>query len=171
MRYLPLTLFLALVFLLLTGNRDPGTIILALIGGFVIGRTTHPGIGLLDWRNLPAILAASVRYIVRQLRDLFMSGIQVARLVWRPDQLRPGVLAISSNFSDAKGVALSAHAITMTPGTVVMELDREGVMYTHCLDINDAGEIAEDAQAVRHDTLEVIFSANRRPARSKQRKG
>ena len=34
--------------------------------------------------------------------------------------------------------ALSAHAVSLTPGELVVEIDDEGVMYTHCLDASRA---------------------------------
>ena len=69
------------------------------------------------------------------LYDLIVSGIQVARIVLDPKlPIQQGIIAIPTNCESETAQALSAHAITLTPGELVVEMGEEGVMYTHVLD-------------------------------------
>jgi multicomponent Na+:H+ antiporter subunit E len=56
------------------------------------------------------------------------------------------------------GTALSAHAITLAPGEMVVEMDEKGVMYTSCLDTTNSEKYIEDAQKIRKDLLQKIFT-------------
>jgi multisubunit Na+/H+ antiporter MnhE subunit len=53
--------------------------------------------------------------------------------------------------------ALSAHAITLTPGEMVVEVAEDGTMYTHMLDATDADEHVREAQELRETMLNKIF--------------
>jgi multicomponent Na+:H+ antiporter subunit E len=56
------------------------------------------------------------------------------------------------------GTALSAHAITLAPGEMVVEIDERGVMYTSCLDKTNSEKYTEDAQRMRKNLLQKIFA-------------
>jgi multicomponent Na+:H+ antiporter subunit E len=71
--------------------------------------------------------------------------------------LRQGIIAIPSGCQSELGTALSAHAITLTPGEMVVEIDADGVMYTHALDVSAAETAVLDAQTQRRDLLAKIF--------------
>jgi multicomponent Na+:H+ antiporter subunit E len=84
----------------------------------------------------------------------------VARVVLTPGvSLRQGIIAIPAETSSDLGRALSAHAITVTPGEMVVEMDEEGTMYTHCLDATAAAETAVAHQRQRRAMLERILGA------------
>ena len=53
--------------------------------------------------------------------------------------------------------ALSAHALSVTPGELVIGIDDDGMMYTHCLDATHSAEYTAQAQAMRRDLLSKIF--------------
>jgi multicomponent Na+:H+ antiporter subunit E len=90
--------------------------------------------------------------------DIVRNGIRVARIVLDPRlPIRPGIIAIPAGMKTELGVALSAHAITVTPGEQVAEIGDDGVMYTHCLDAVTSAEGAEEAQRKRRAMLESIF--------------
>jgi hypothetical protein len=53
---------------------------------------------------------------------------------------------------------LCAHAITLTPGEMVVEMDEKGVMYTNFLDDTHAEQYVIDAQKMHRDVLQKIFT-------------
>ena len=57
----------------------------------------------------------------------------------------------------ALATALSAHALSISPGEVVVEIDPNGVMYTHVLDVTHSAEYQEQAQQMRNDLLSKII--------------
>jgi multicomponent Na+:H+ antiporter subunit E len=52
---------------------------------------------------------------------------------------------------------LSAHAITLTPGELVLGIDDQGVLYVHCLDVTQSAAYAAEAQQLRQELLSKIF--------------
>jgi multicomponent Na+:H+ antiporter subunit E len=112
-----------------------------------------------DWRRLPLSVFALMRYLVKLVYDVVASGIQVARIVMDPAlPIKPGIVSIPSECESEMGTALSAHAITLAPGEMVVEIDEKGVMYTSCLDTTNSEKYVEDAQKIRKDLLQKIFT-------------
>lgn len=116
------------------------------------------GKGERECRGILAALPAILQYAVILGFDLIRSGIQVARIVLTPEMpIRPGILPVPSECRSDLGRALSAHAVTLTPGQLVVGMDDDGVMYTHCLDVTGALESLSRAQKVRERLLHRIF--------------
>jgi multicomponent Na+:H+ antiporter subunit E len=99
-----------------------------------------------------------VRYLAILAADVVKSGIGVARIVLDPAlPIKPGIITIPSCCESELGSALSAHALSITPGELVIGIDEAGVMYTHCLDATHSAEYTAQAQAMRRDLLSKIF--------------
>lgn len=151
---------LLLVYLALTASLAPLNIV---VGVLVCTAVTFllPGqhYRQMSWRSWPSANLAFGRYIIMLVKDLVVSGIQVARIVLSPRMsIRPGIIAIPSQTSSDLATAFSAHAITLTPGELVVEIDADGIMYTHCLDAPHAAITLAEAQEKRRLLLEKIFS-------------
>ena len=158
MTYIRLLLPLAAVYLLLTGNLEPINLLFGLAIGAGVTLLWRPRLGAGDWSYAPMSFLALAKYAGLLAVDVVRSGINVARVVLSPAlPIRPGIIAIPSNARSELGTALSAHAITITPGEMVMEIDEQGVMYTHCLNATDSEAKAAEAQQVRVGMLERIF--------------
>lgn len=159
MYYSRAIVLLALAYLALTANLELSNIIVGLLlatGIILLLRPERRPVNLK--RSLPAAIAFS-RYVLVLVYDLLVSGIQVARIVLDPAlPIKPGVVAIPSDCESELGTALSTHAITLTPGQMVVEIDEKAVMYTHCLNVTEAENLAAKAQKLRRDMLEKIFA-------------
>jgi len=117
--------------------------------------SSHLEMPLRDW---PSALWAFFRYVLILAWDLLVSGMQVARIVISPTiDIKPGIVAIPSKTESELATALSAHAITLTPGELVVEIGADCTMYTHVLDLTRAEEAISDAQTKRKELLEKIF--------------
>jgi multicomponent Na+:H+ antiporter subunit E len=104
------------------------------------------------------VVIALARYVGLAVYDLAVSGFQVARIVLDPrTEIRPGILAIPSDSESELGTALSAHALTLSPGELVLEIDDEGIMYTHVLDATDAESHLLEAERLRRDLLSKLL--------------
>ena len=72
---------------------------------------------------------------------MLSGGLFVARIILRRElQIDPGIIAVPSGCDSELASALSAHAISLSPGELVVEIDELGVMYTHALDITRSEE-------------------------------
>jgi len=159
MHFIRTILTLLVIYLALTGNLQASNIVL---GTLVAGAATlllRPQPGRTDLRRLPAAFWATVRYIAILAADVVKSGVGVARIVLDPKlPIRPGIVAIESGCQSELATALSAHALTITPGEMVIGIDENGVMYAHCLDATHSAEYAAEAQTMRRNLLSKIFA-------------
>ncbi|MBL8046781.1 MAG: Na+/H+ antiporter subunit E [Anaerolineales bacterium] len=152
------TVALWAAYLALTANLQISNLILGALLALGVAALGRPVLGQVPVKNLPAAAWALVQYLVFLIVDIIKCGIVVARIVLDPKlPIRPGVVAVRSHMGQW-GTALSAHAITITPGEMVVAISEDGVMYTHCLDAVNSGANADEAQAKRKVLLEKIVS-------------
>jgi len=158
MHYLTVILLLLFVYLEISSILESGNVVLGLLIAIGVTILVRPRRDRFKWGRLPSSFWALVKYLAILTYDLLKSGIQITWIVLSPKmRLRPGIVAIPAGCKSELGTALSAHAITLTPGELVVEMDEKGVMYTHCLDTTDAEKKVAAAQQMRRDLLEKIF--------------
>jgi len=151
-------LLLTAVYLALTANLQLSNIVVGLLLSSLILLLLRPATRAVNWRFWPSTTWALLRYLIVLAYDLVVSGIQVARIVLDPAlPIQQGNIAIPTNCQSETAQALSAHAITLTPGEMVVEMSEEGVMYTHVLDASHAEENVVEAQQMREQMLQKIL--------------
>ena len=158
MHYVRVMLPVLLVYLEASSNYEPRNLVVGFLVAAGITVMIRPRRSGTDWRRLPAAVAAAVKYVIILAADLIRSGIQVARIVLNPAlPIKPGIVAIPTGCESELGTALSAHAISLTPGELVIEMDEQGVMYTSCLDVTTSEKQVAEAQRLREDLLKKII--------------
>lgn len=146
-----------LAYLGLTANLEISNLIVGTVIAAGITALVRPEPGSTSIRRVFIFVWAFLQYLVILAYDLVKSGIVVARIVISPSlPIRPGIVAIPTEVRDDWAVALNAHALTLTPGEMVVEIDEQGVMYTHCLDATHAEEYILEAQELRQKLLKNI---------------
>lgn len=159
MKYVWPVAILTLIYLVLTSNFALNNIVAGIVVAVIVLLLFRPESGNLEWKRMPTAVFASIKYIIRLMVDLLVSGIQVARIVLSPTMaINPGIVAIPTTCESDLSRALSAHAITLTPGEMVVEVGENGTMYTHMLDVTDADEHVLEAQEMRETMLQKIFN-------------
>lgn len=91
--------------------------------------------------------AAALLYLTTFAEQLVVANWQVIKAVLRPDEIRPGVIAMPLHHASDAVVTLVANSITLTPGTLTLETERRGdiaILYVHALDLTDADGVRED---------------------------
>jgi len=91
--------------------------------------------------------AAAARYLRTFSKQLLVANWQVIKAVLRPGDIRPGILAMPLHHASDAVVTLVANSITLTPGTLTLDTDRQGdvaILYVHALDLTDAEGVRED---------------------------
>ena len=156
--YVRWVILLALVYLALTSNLELSNIVVALLLGTGVVALVRPTTRPTMPRNFVRSALALVRYVANLIHDLTVSGLEVARMVLSPSlPIRPGIIAIQAETETDRGLALSAHAVTLTPGEMVVEIGDDHVMYTHVLDATHAEEYIKEALALQRELLDEIF--------------
>ncbi|HRO25714.1 MAG TPA: Na+/H+ antiporter subunit E [Promineifilum sp.] len=156
--YIRWVLLLALVYLALTSNLELSNIVVALLLATGVVLLVRPAQRPTELRRFGRSMVALALYIANLIRDLIVSGIQVARIVLSPSlPIRPGIIAIPAETETELGLALITHAVTLTPGELVVEIDDDHVMYTHALDATRAEAHVKEALELQHELLKDIF--------------
>ncbi len=93
------------------------------------------------------------------LKSLAKSNIEVAKIVLNPKlPINPGIVKLETSLTDEYDKLLLANSITLTPGTITVEL-KDNFLYIHVLDLKTTDrellqrEIVETFEKVllRHD--------------------
>lgn len=156
--YLRVTLPLLIIYLALTSNLALNNILLGLLVSITIAILIRPQQRHYQLHRLPGALWAVGQYVLILMVDIIKNGLQVARIVLTPSlPIQPGIISIPSQCDSEFGTALSAHAITVSPGELVVEVGEDGTMYTHCLDATNSEQKAAEAQSMRVNLLQKIF--------------
>jgi len=151
-------ILLALVYLALTSNLELSNIIVGITLGGVVVLLVRPQETGVSPRFGFSAAVAFVRYLFHLAHVLLVSVIQVSIIVLTPSlPLRQGIVAIPAETATDLGLALGVHAITLAPGELVVEVDNEPVMYTHCLDATDSEKFVKEAHDIRLGLLRQIF--------------
>ncbi len=158
-RWLPfprISLFLGILWLLLAQSVSAAHILLALVLGLGLPLLTG---GMLP--DLPAIrrpdrLAA---YGLLVLWDILVANVKVAKLTLGPlSRLNPAVVEVPLDIEDPIVASLLAATVTLTPGTVSMDIDMGARRLTvHGLDVPDpAALVAEIKDRYERRLLEIF---------------
>ncbi len=108
--------------------------------------------------HLPRAFLAMLIYMVILIWNVLVGGFQVARLALDPRMpLKPGVVAVKPDCDHELGQALSAHAISLSPGELLIGTDESGMMYIHSLEIDQTEKVAQKEQKYRRYLLDLIF--------------
>ncbi|MBA1146528.1 Na+/H+ antiporter subunit E [Ectothiorhodospiraceae bacterium WFHF3C12] len=132
-----LSAFLVITWLLLVNSLSPGALVFGLLVAIAI-----PPLTTRFWIRAPRLHRPAVllRLVPVVLWDILVANLTVAWIVLtRPaDRLRPQFLAIPLDIRDPYATVALASIITLTPGTVSVQLDPDaGVLHVHALDCPD----------------------------------
>lgn len=157
--YLKWIVPITLLYMMLTGNPEPLNWGLGLLIAIGVVAVIRPNPTPVHWSKLPHALSASALFVVHLMRDLIVSGVEVARLVMQPTpNIQQGIIAIPDATEKDWVTAVSAEAITLTPGEMVVEIGDDGTLYTHTLNVDKSLATSLDAQVQRAHDLEDIRS-------------
>lgn len=112
-----------------------------------------------DFHLSPKSVFCILCYVAVFLWELFKSAIDVAKRVISPRlPINPGIVKVRSKLKSPIGRIILANSITLTPGTMTVEMDEE-YYYIHWIDIQ-SDDIEGATKAIvstfeRH--LEVFF--------------
>lgn len=138
-----LNLIVAVVWVFLNNSWTGVTFVTGYIIGFVLLfllRRFLPG--CFYGRRVVAIFILSGIF----LKELILSNIHVIKHVAKPRlAIRPGIVAVPTELRSPWEITLLANLITLTPGTLTVDLTMDhSTLYIHVLDIPAAEEVIHD---------------------------
>lgn len=127
---------LAVVWMMITGNFEPGNLALGFLLGFLIVFFVGPVIGVAGYTTR---VIALLRLVLFFLVDLIRSNLRMAYdVVWPRMDTRPGVVAVPIDANSDIEIVLLANLITLTPGSLSLDVsDDRNTLYLHVMDLRD----------------------------------
>ena len=84
-----------------------------------------------------------LHYIVVLVKEILMANVQTIKMILsEKEEVKPTLVDFKTDIKSETGKVLLANSITLTPGTITVELDDSGFV-VHCLDESMAGEMDE----------------------------
>ncbi len=150
-RYLLAIVLLTLTYALVLASFDPWDLLLgaglsvALLLAF---RSFVFGEGPARRSDLPGRLVAFVPFALAVVRDIIVGTWEVTLVALHLRRLvSPGIVAIPIGERTPTGVAVSALATTLSPGTFLVDVDeKRGVMLIHSINAGDPDAVREAHQ-------------------------
>ena len=129
-----LTLFLAIVWLLLSGHFEPLILSFGAASVVFVVFLAHR-MDVIDHEGHPVHLSWKLPiYWVWLMWQIILSNLSVARMILSPDmRIDPRLISVDAGQKDDLDRVVYANSITLTPGTVSLKLD-DGKILVHALD-------------------------------------
>lgn len=139
---------LLLFWLLLNGSLATDVVVVGVIASAAIAITFRHHLGWFsELRLTPKALATTVAYVFFYLKELVKSNVNVASIVLSPDlPVNPGIVTVRTRLKSSMGRMLLANSITLTPGTLTVDLDGDE-LHIHWVTV-DSPDIDEATQAI-----------------------
>ena len=134
---------LLLFWLLLNGSLAWDVVGVGIAASLAIAWLFRDSLAVISqFRASPGALLAALRYVFFFAKELVKSNLNLARIVLSPGlPLKPGIVKVRTRLQSPVGRLLLANSITLTPGTLTVDMDGEW-LYIHWVTTE-----AEDVEA------------------------
>lgn len=151
---------LMLFWILLDGSVAPDVLIVGAIASALIALVYRDGLPIVtEARPTPRALLAAVAYVGFFLKELVKSNLHIAAVVLDPAlPVHPGIVQVHTRLRSRMGRLLLANSITLTPGTLTVEIDGEW-LWVHwvTMEAADREEATRQIVAGFEHYLEAIY--------------
>ncbi|MEO5366998.1 MAG: Na+/H+ antiporter subunit E [Magnetococcus sp. WYHC-3] len=151
---------LYLIWLMLNQSLAPDVLMVGAVAALLIvlllGGMLSPLSGL---RLTPRGLTATLRFLLYFLQELVKANLKLAAIVISPKlPINPGIVRVRTRLKSPMGRLLLANSITLTPGTLTVEVVDEW-LYIHCVTVEATDLETATAQIVAgfETHLEVMY--------------
>jgi multicomponent Na+:H+ antiporter subunit E len=152
-----LAALLVAIYILWTGITDTGDLLVISVAALLVsiifsGSKSFP-------RVTPNRVAWSIAYIAYLFVAIVKANFDVASRIVRPRiPINPGIVTVRTRLSSPLGRSVLANSITLTPGTLSVEI-KGNLLYVHWIDVSETGIEAATAEIVEgfERYLGVIF--------------
>lgn len=145
---------LLLFWIMLMGSLAADSLLVGVLVSLLIALLFRDSLSFFtEFRATPAAFVAGVAYYGYFLKELVKSNIRLVVIVLSPDlPIRPGIVKVRTRLKTRMGRLMLANSITLTPGTLTVDLDGEW-FYVHWVRVD-----AEDVEAA---TAEIVAGFER----------
>ncbi|MCP4125801.1 MAG: Na+/H+ antiporter subunit E [Gammaproteobacteria bacterium] len=152
------TLFL--FWIMLNGTLAADTMLVGAVASLIIAILLRDGLSFFtELQDTPQALVAGVHYYGYFFKELVRSNIKLTAIVLTRDlPIQPGIVKVRTKLKSRMGRLMLANSITLTPGTLTVELDGEW-LYVHWVTVESTDIDAATAKIVTgfERYLEVMY--------------
>jgi multicomponent Na+:H+ antiporter subunit E len=151
---------LLLFWLMLMGRLTVDVLVVGVLASLVIALLYPNGLSFFtEFRATPEAFIAGLRYYGYFFKELVKSNLRLTAIVLSPSlPIRPGIVKVRTRLKSRMGRLMLANSITLTPGTLTVEMDGEW-LYVHWVSVQSEDIEAATAEIVAgfERYLEVIY--------------
>ena len=146
-QFFSLWLTLLLIWLVANDSLAPEIILVGAVLAAVLAILFAPFARVYaDIRWTPRVLLNAFAFLAVFVWELVLANLNVARLVFSPRiHIRPGIVEIKTRLKSPLGRMVLANAITLTPGTLVVDI-RDDSLFIHWIVVS-----AQDPEAATRE--------------------
>ena len=151
---------LLLFWVMLEGTLAADTLIVGVVAALTIALLFRDSLSFFtEVRSTPRAFAAGVLYYGYFFKELVKSNFRIAAIVLSPSlPIKPGIVKVRTRLQSRMGRLMLANSITLTPGTLTVEVDGQW-LYVHCVTVESTDIDAATAEIVAgfERYLEVMY--------------
>jgi multicomponent Na+:H+ antiporter subunit E len=155
-----LFLTLLLFWIMLMGRLTADTLLIGALASLTIALLFRNGLSFFtELRATPRAFVAGLRYFGFFFKELVRSNLRLTAVVLSPElPIKPGIVKVRTRLKSRMGRLMLANSITLTPGTLTVEL-RDEWIYVHWVTVESADIDAATAEIVAgfERYLEVMY--------------
>ena len=152
--------FLLLFWILLNGSLAPEVLGVGALVALVILQFSRDEMTFLTgFRYTPEAIWATLLYLLFFFKELMKANLRLAKIVLSPSlPINPGFVKVRTKLKSPMGRLLLANSITLTPGTLTVEMEGEW-LYVHwvTMDATDVDGATDKIVAGFERYLEVMY--------------
>jgi multicomponent Na+:H+ antiporter subunit E len=138
-----------LVWLALTAGGGVQEIVAGVVVALVVTLIAGRFVAGYPRRGFARRAGFAVLYFFRFVWEMIKANIHVASIVLHPLRpIRPGIVKIRTGLANETAMTILANSITLTPGTLTVDVDPEArELYIHCITV-DGADIEENTRRI-----------------------
>lgn len=152
--YIRFTIYLYIFWLLISGNLQLKFLLMGAVAClaiawvctplFMIENITHTK----KYFLLNVSILRLIGYVFWLLKELILANVDVAKAVWKRElPIEPTLLHFHVSMDNPVALALLANSITLTPGTITLNVSKDNIYEIHALTPGAAEGIVSGAMA------------------------
>jgi len=145
---------------MLQGSLERDVLIVGAVVSFCIALIYRDGLSFFtEFRATPQAFVAGFRYYGYFFKELVVSNVKLAAIVLSPSlPINPGIVKVRTRLKSRMGRLMLANSITLTPGTLTVELEGEWI-YVHWVTVDSVDVEAATQRIVAgfESYLEVMY--------------
>lgn len=137
--FVELSIFLFVLWLMLSGRTEVRFLLMGVGFSLLTSFICAPFLTVKNQKNGQEYFLMRVNifrlfvYFIWLLKEIFISGLEVTKIVLKKEEIEPKIVYFRMDYENPTAAALLAASITLTPGTITLDINEMGVYEVYAL--------------------------------------